>query len=411
MPADFSDYVDLIPYDLSPTDVYLGAIQLGRIALPEFELRQGTPDDAMLQAFSYITALNVGAINRLPPRLMEGIVSLMGLSRDGGLRATVSANITLNGYDRFVLPIGSVFTHTQTSSTGSVVTQYETLEPVAVEASEAEDEQGNENPFPTETILLAASYVGVVPSVIVGDVMQSQTIVVDVDTVLADPNFVNGANPEDPAYYLTRARTYLQSLSANTSTARQIEAFILTGYNYIRRCKAYDLTDPDASLFFSASDKAGYTTIFVWGLESGVSTDRLYDLLIAVSDKSTAGLNFNILNFTTVNVGVNVSAVYDPAYAEADVADSIKASLYSFLSPNGFTSKAERVKVSELSTLVSSVPGVEYVVDVSINDVDSLVNQASPIISVDTNGDIVFLRKGILASSDENNFVVSLTSS
>jgi len=411
MPADFSEYVDLIPYDLSPTDVYLGAIQLGRVVLPEFEVRQGTPDDAMLQAFSYITALNVGAINRLPPRLMEGIVSLMGVSRDSGIRSTVSATIHLNGYEQFVLPIGSVFTHTRSTSTGPVVTQYETVEAIVVEESEAEDEQGNPNPLPTVTVPMAASYVGVVPSVIVGDVLQSQTVLVDVDRVLAGADFVNGANPEDEEYYLTRARTYLQSLSANTATARQIEAFVLTGYNYVRRCKAYDVTDPDASLFFSAPDKAGYTTIFVWGLESGLSANRLYELLVAISNKSTAGLNFSVLNFTPINVGVNVSAVYDPAYAEQDVVDSIKASLHSFLSPNGFTSKSERVKVSELSAIVSSTPGVEYVVDVTINDVDALASQPSPIISIDTNGDIVFLRKGLLAASSENDFTVSLTSS
>ena len=99
MPADYSEYVDLTPHDLSPTDVYLGAIQLGRIVLPEFEIRQGTPDDAMLQAFSYMTALSVGAINRLPNRLMQGLCAMMGVTRDGGTKATFTATVALNDYD------------------------------------------------------------------------------------------------------------------------------------------------------------------------------------------------------------------------------------------------------------------------------------------------------------------------
>ena len=82
MPADFRQYVDLTPYDADPTDIYLGAIRLARLTLPEFQLRQGTVEDALFQAFSYMQMLGVSAINRLPNRLMEGISRILGVTRD-----------------------------------------------------------------------------------------------------------------------------------------------------------------------------------------------------------------------------------------------------------------------------------------------------------------------------------------
>lgn len=410
MPADFSEYIDLIPYDLSPTDIYLGAIQLGRIVLPEFEIRQGTPDDALLQAFSYITALNVGAINRLPPRLMEGIVSLMGVNRDAGERATVTATITLNDYESFVLPVGTVLTHQRMTSSGIISTQYETLYPVSVEASDAEDELGNANPFPTVDVALAASYVGIVPSVVSGNNLQIEVVLPQVTSVVAQGDFLNGANPEDEELYLSRAKTYLESLSANIATARQIEAYVLTEFNYARRCKAYDLTNADSSLEFTAPTSAGHTAVFVWGIETALSQSRLYEILVSIANKSTAGLNFSVNNFTTVNVGVIVNAVYDQALAASSVEDAIKARLLAFLSPNGFISKSERIKVSELSNIVAQTSGIEYVNSITLVDVDNLLSEPSPIIQSDSvSGDIVFLRKGLLATSNEANFTVNLT--
>jgi len=96
MPGDYSQYVNLKPYDVSAVDVYLGAQELARVTLPEFNLRQGTVEDAMFQAFAYMQMLGVSAINRLPSRLMEGLTRMMGVSRNEGSRAFVDAVFTFN---------------------------------------------------------------------------------------------------------------------------------------------------------------------------------------------------------------------------------------------------------------------------------------------------------------------------
>ncbi|MBV5280155.1 MAG: hypothetical protein J0651_02510, partial [Actinobacteria bacterium] len=80
MPADFSQYVDLTIYDKEPGDMYLEAIEMARLTLPEFSLRTGTVEDAMFQAMAWIGWVNATSINRIPDRLMAGILSMMGVT-------------------------------------------------------------------------------------------------------------------------------------------------------------------------------------------------------------------------------------------------------------------------------------------------------------------------------------------
>ena len=68
MPADFSQYVDLTIFDAQPGDIYLEAIELARTTLPEFNLRVGTPEDAIFQAMAYMSSLVISSINRIPDR-------------------------------------------------------------------------------------------------------------------------------------------------------------------------------------------------------------------------------------------------------------------------------------------------------------------------------------------------------
>lgn len=124
MPADFSRYVDLTAYDADPTDIYLGALRLARLTLPEFQLRQGTVEDALFQACAYMQSLNVAAINRVPNRLMEGIARIIGITRVEGTRAKVNVTLTLNEIPEEGYPLkitkSRAFTYSITYPSGDV---------------------------------------------------------------------------------------------------------------------------------------------------------------------------------------------------------------------------------------------------------------------------------------------------
>lgn len=120
MPADYSSYVNLRPHDVDAVDIYLGAQELARVTLPEFNLRQGTVEDAMFQAFSYMQMLSVAAINRLPNRLMEGLTRMLGISRDEGTRASVDVVITMNDVINVTIGGGTACTYPVTISDATV---------------------------------------------------------------------------------------------------------------------------------------------------------------------------------------------------------------------------------------------------------------------------------------------------
>ena len=111
MAADFSEYVDLSIFDKEPGDIYRDAIELARLSLPDFNLRVGTPEDAIFQAAAYVSALNINAINRLPDRLMAGIVSMLGYQRQEAIPAEVDVEITIGSYEGGVIPVGTVFVY------------------------------------------------------------------------------------------------------------------------------------------------------------------------------------------------------------------------------------------------------------------------------------------------------------
>jgi hypothetical protein len=114
MAADFSEYVDLTVYDKQPGDMYLEAIEMARLTMPEFTLRAGTVEDAIFQAMSWIGWVNATAMNRIPDRLMSGILSMMGVTINLSSSAQMSVTVTADSYEGATIPPGTVFGNTVT---------------------------------------------------------------------------------------------------------------------------------------------------------------------------------------------------------------------------------------------------------------------------------------------------------
>ena len=108
MGIDFTQYVDLRIMDVEPTSIYFDSINLARLVLPDFNLRTGTPEDAMFQAFAYMSALNIAAINRIPSSLMLGVSKMLGFPANEGTRAVLTAQLTAISHDGAVVPEGTL---------------------------------------------------------------------------------------------------------------------------------------------------------------------------------------------------------------------------------------------------------------------------------------------------------------
>ena len=176
MPADFSQYVDLTIHDVQPVDVYLGAIELARITMPEFTLRQGTPEDALFQAFAYMSSLSVGAINRLPSRLMEGLSKMLGTTRSYGARASVAVEFISTDNDGAYIPAGSIFSFSEKIAGDTYQYTFELAEDIVIDSVESG------TTIPALAILYSQA-IGIHPVLISGDLLTPLNVNVNLDTV------------------------------------------------------------------------------------------------------------------------------------------------------------------------------------------------------------------------------------
>lgn len=445
MPADFSDYIDLRIFDVTPGDIYLSAIDVARLTLPEFNLRVGTPEDALFQAMSYISALNVAAINRIPDRLMAGILLMMGISRQEAIPAEVSIQLTADSYAGGEVAAGSLFSFESTFEDEVQEFVFETIEVCTIAASGS-----SSGPYPTATVTAQCLTPGVIPVLSEGDELTVISSGIPVLSAEVSGSFINGVNEDTDADYLGRAVTKLRSMSNTLNRAPQVEGYILTEYSgVVGRTKVYDLTygatslgeigvyrektpigaslasnyvtlyfsdkhqfvegekvetnglpsqfgidgtlytitdtsdyqitysksgSDSGSVYLGAStpsvsigdNVSGYVTVFVYGLNQPVSSADKESLYVDLVSKSVAGLTYTVRDPNLLTLEITGTVVLDEAYDQTPLQNTVSAALVDYLNPMNFPYSETKVRYTTLISLISSIPGVLYVDDLTI---------------------------------------------
>jgi hypothetical protein len=248
MPADFSEYVDLTVFDQDPGDIYLNSIEMARLTLPEFNLRPGTVEDAIFQSMAYIAWQSVSAINRLPDRLMAGILAMMGVSRQDSTPAIISVDITADSYEGATIPAGTLFGFQSTFEDEITEYVFQTIEPLTINAYAPASAIQPDDPYPTGTVNAESLTAGIIPNIGEGVELSVLSPSVDILEAYSGSFFFNGENEDTDSEYLSRCVAHLASLSQTLNKARQVDNYILTNYRgFISKAKTYDLTygDPD----------------------------------------------------------------------------------------------------------------------------------------------------------------------
>lgn len=231
MPSpDFSQYIDLTINDKQPDQLYDEAVDYARLALPEFAPRPGTVEDAILQAVAYVSALNLGNINRLPDGLMEGVLRYMGIIRKEATFATVDIDFEVSENGGTV-PDGTIAIYETTD--GDVLVQYPFITSGDNSANSAST---------TVTVNATCQVAGILPTIPTGTELilaQPSSTVLSATT---SSSLIQGARAETETEYFNRGTTQLESISSTLATAAQVENYILTNYTEVHRCKVYDLT-------------------------------------------------------------------------------------------------------------------------------------------------------------------------
>jgi hypothetical protein len=398
MPINFSQYVSLVPFDSSPTAIYLDSIDYARVALPEFQPRQGTPEDAILQAVAYISGLNIGAINRLPDRLMAGLVGMMGVILDDGSKTVADIKFTASTTDGATIPQGTVVRYEYEFLGERDAIYFETSEELIIAAV------GEEEPLPFDTVEALSLQIGQTIPLAIGTILEIETPTTDILQAELDLIVTAGTNPENENEYLTRSVNYLGSLSSSFAKASQVDSFIASGYgNVVSRSKTYDLTDPDGTLELSDPDEVGFVTVFAYGIGDVVSPEQKTDLLITIQERTVAGLEIGINDVNLVALDVTASITYSAEYEPSVIENNIKSALSSYFSPENYRF-TDGIKLSEFYGIISNVRGVVYLTGLTATP------QSATYGINDVDGNVEYIYKGSLPSIVFDDIVLTLNS-
>ena len=390
MPTNFSEYINLTPFDVSPTAIYLDAIDYARVVLPEFQPRQGTPEDAILQAISYISSLNISAINRLPDRLMAGIVGIMGVELDEGSKTVIDVKFTCTTNSGTSIPQGTVVRYEYEFLGEKYSIYFETSAELIIAGNDEGD------PLPFDNVFAESFNTGTIIPLQAGTFFDIETPTTDIlYAELASVETV-GANPETESEYLNRATSFLGSLSSTFVRANQVDSFIESDYqSTISRSKTYDLTNSDVSignLNIGSTDQVGYATVFVYGIGDLATEAQKVDLLIDVQDRSVAGLEVDVVDVNIVSLAVTATISHSEDYESSVILSNIKSILTSNFSPKNYRF-TEGIKQSEFFNVLSGVAGVFYITNLAVT-----VKAASAALATASSNNITFVKKGSLPS-------------
>lgn len=381
---DFREYVDLTIYDTTPQILYDDSVTYAQTAMPEFDPRIGTIEDALLQGMAFVGAILATGINRLPNGLMEGILNLLGFARNEAQFATGTATITTSINTGTVIPKGTVFTYDVFEDGITTSYPFETNSDLVIASTFDEGE-----------VAITATNAGQYPALLAG---QALTLVSQVPYVIAvelTDDIEVGADTETQTQFFNRGAQYLASLNATIATSAQMTNYIVANYTTVPVFKVYDLMN-SSNMLFATADAPGYVTVAVCNTDGGALTSTVKnDLLADLDDRCVAGLTIAVVDMLNFTVQVNVSVSVLDGFTPSTVTDEVAAVLDSYLTYSGWDF-AETINKNILIAKASQVPGVRYISSLAIVITGSTTYAEMEEVATVETGNVTILRAGVV---------------
>lgn len=387
---DFSEYIDLTVNDLQPVDIYSLARDYALVALPEFDPRVGTIEDAMLEAMSYVAGLVTGAVNRLPDGLMEGILRLMGFLRREATLASGSVIFSAIDDTGLTIPAGTQVGYNETTADGVVMHVFETTSSVVIA-------EGNTDSDPVQ---IAAIDAGTKPVISDGTAMIILTPISRLFEATFDGAMTQGSETETDEEFFNRGVTYLASLSRSLATAEQVTNYIVSTYGEAFRAKAYDLTRlqqfiPDVVVFDSGNN---VSASFAPETGSTLKTLTFTDPDVEVVNVAASSTIFASPGTIVGNVRVTGSS--KPDYDGIFAIDSVVGG-YELLYDYGAGTETASVSYP------AQTPRVEFLSEVSLTE-DDTAGSVTVFLSSSTGASLSFDDKAVIADDVRSKTIAGL---
>lgn len=368
---DFSDYVDLTPYDTTVANILEEGITQARALIPQWTPRVGQIETTILEAVAYQTANLSNAANRIPASTIETLLKLAGITRSNGVKATATLTINFTDTTGYTIPKDTAFVFYGSDGSAYVFM----LDADATVAAGA-------NQLTSQAVTAQSVGVGYnTPSN--GGSLQVLATIPYVSSTVFDSKPSGGLNAETDSEYFTRGTTVLASHSSVLATEEQIRSFVLTNYTAsVYRVKAYNLrrySDRNIVTFGGTSNTGGkhkgYVLVSVAGQnvntgeyinDATITAADIATISTAISDKTGTGVTVEVNNAELVGVGVTLEAYKTSTAAAGTVQTAIQTALTSYLDPDTWD-WGEVVRANEIISLVDGVTGVDYVKSVTLS--------------------------------------------
>ncbi len=339
-----STYLGVSVDDRDPEAVMDSMLALAESRLPQWEPRNGSLEVVLMEACAVGMSDLIYAANRTLGALVEGLISLYGVTRDEGTAATGTVRLTLTGSQTVTIDEGTLF-RLEDADSMLIATETVTVTGTTVDVAVATTDTG-----------------GYLNSIVAGTAC---------DPVVAVPHLANcelytdlngGSDPEDDLAFLTRASTRFARVTSSLVTAEHFAAYALE-QPYVKRAVAVDQFDHDGGN--SPGDDDGFLTVYVYGAGAAITADQKSELQTVMQAQCASILTMTVEHATPVSVAVTAAVTkatgYDTDELEVAIEDAL-ASVWSWQT-SGFGADVEPLDVQ---AVIESVPGVDSVTGLTL---------------------------------------------
>jgi uncharacterized phage protein gp47/JayE len=347
---DSPGYVDLSLYDADEEDLVDRAISDATVKMPDWIPREGHTEVVLIEALALLVSESVYALNRLPAIVLQALLVLYGIQRDGGQPTG----------GRVLFTLSDTFGHTIPGGTHLRATVAETGEEVDLVTAEPLEILSPDNTGQVEAVATQVGDAG--NGLAAGTVLELIDAVPYVNRVELVNALSGGRDAETDTQLYDRGSALLSRLVSTLVLPPHFTAAALQNPS-VGRATTVDRYDPGQA--GSPGAHAGHVTIAVADANGLPLSTAVKNAVSAdIATKAIAGLALHVVDPTTTTVAVAVTVtatISDTAKVQADVTAAIQA----YLDPKSWGWGAS-VYRNEVIGLVDRVPGVGRVVTLTL---------------------------------------------
>jgi uncharacterized phage protein gp47/JayE len=347
-----STYLGVSVDDRDPSSLLRLDAGVGRVTAAAMGAANGALETVIMEATAVGMADLIYAANRVLGALVEGLISLYGVTRDEGSPATGTVRLTLTGSPTTTIDEGTLF-------------RIEDADSMLVA---------------TETVTVTGSTVDVaVATTDTGGYLNAITAGTACDPVVAVPHLANcvlhtdlngGADAEDDLAFLSRAATRFARVTSSLVVPEHFTAYALE-QPYVKRAVAVDQYDHDGGN--SPGDDDGFLTVYVYGNGDEITADQKSELQTAMQAQCASILTMTVEDATPVSRAVTAAVTAGGRLRHRRTRDGDRgcAGVGVVVADVRFGADVEPLDVQ---AVIESVPGVDSVTSLTLPSTTATVD-------------------------------------